>query len=347
VRARGFVLIALVAGGLVMSSGVATATGALTLSDVSIGQLRTSNGRVSDRVIVRPSRSLAASLARSAWGGTYTTSTGEHVSVFASDSYVVDSAALQSVAEFVTRLVHGPEISTVTIYLAPLQEVEAVCQAEAVGCYFPSTRQLVVIGNDVPGYSVVTVLAHELGHHIAANRSNDPWPAVEWGPKDWASYENVCSRTQSGLSFPGDEGAHYTQNPGEAFAESYMYLNMQRLGATVPPWEFDPLFFPDYGALSSISSDVLQPWRGLKHFSWRGRVAPGHAVSSTLPTKLDGTIALRLSAPRGSLLLIYANDQLAATTRSRFDATICGVRSVVTKLVARRTGRFAVNIWIP
>src|SRR5438034_7045369 len=88
-------------------------------------------------------------------------------------------------------------------------------------------------GVELPdGTSKETVLVHELGHNVAANRDNAPWSAVDWGTKRWATYMNVCARHDAGTAFPGDEADHYLLNPGEAFAETYRLLNFQLLSLT-------------------------------------------------------------------------------------------------------------------
>jgi hypothetical protein len=207
---------------------------------------------------------------------------------------------------------------------------------------------LQVIGDDVPGYSVEQVLMHEYGHHVATNRSNAPWPAVTWGTKRWASYENVCTRTQQGVAFPGDEGDHYWQNPGEAFAESYMFLNAQRFGVALPPWDYDVLFQPDYNALTKITQDVTTPWNGNKTFVWRGRFGRrGTAQAAKLATPLDGEVSFRVSAPRGTLMRVYGDGQLLGAFRGSAAGRLCGQRSVTTQLVGGGKGAFRVLALIP
>src|SRR5882762_9242359 len=49
------------------------------------------------------------------WGGQYQTSTGESVTVYASDSYPVDPALGQRWADFLASRVHGTELATVTV----------------------------------------------------------------------------------------------------------------------------------------------------------------------------------------------------------------------------------------
>src|SRR5919197_1413509 len=93
------------------------------------------------------------------------------------------------------------------VYTTKADEVASLCQAEeADGCYFPASEQLVSIGQDSQYSTVEEVLTHEYGHHLARNRFNDPWSAVETGTKRWATLENVCRKTAIGLAFPGDEG---------------------------------------------------------------------------------------------------------------------------------------------
>ena len=89
------------------------------------------------------------------------------------------------------------------------------------------------------------MIAHEYGHHIAAHRSNAPLEALDFGPKRWSSYELVCSNTIDGKLAPGDQGANYLSNPGEAWAEAYA-----RLVFPAEAWRFTPLLKPTQGSRS-------------------------------------------------------------------------------------------------
>ena len=83
-------------------------------------------------------------------------------------------------------------------------------------------RSCIAPGED-PGsdLSAEAVITHEYGHHIAANRSNAPWLALDWGPKRWASAMQVCAKARQGVLVPGAEDpVQYTENPGEGWAES-------------------------------------------------------------------------------------------------------------------------------
>ncbi len=66
-------------------------------------------------------------------------------------------------------------------------------------------NRLVTIGDAVDSVPAEEVATHEYGHHVAFNRDNVPWLAVEWGSKRWASYANICSRARAGSVYPGDE----------------------------------------------------------------------------------------------------------------------------------------------
>src|SRR5919198_1456099 len=94
------------------------------------------------------------------WGGRYNTPTGEPVTVYVSDSYPQDPAIPQRWANFLDSLVHGPELAQVTAYLAPLDEVQLVCGADALACYSPTESLLVAPGEapaaDISAEAVVT-----------------------------------------------------------------------------------------------------------------------------------------------------------------------------------------------
>ena len=158
-----------------------------------------------------------------------------------------------------TSLVHGPELATVSIHLAPLSEVQAHCGSRALACYGPRGATIYASADDPePGTSAKGALAHEYGHHVAYSRANPPFAAVDYGTKRWASYENVCSRTFDGDLFPGAEDSRlYMFNPGEAFAETYRVLNQQRLGLPQEPWSIvTTSLYPDATALSLLEQDV-------------------------------------------------------------------------------------------
>lgn len=318
-----------------------------------------------------PSASLAegtlqperlARLRRSSWGGPVTASDGESVTVYVSDAYPVDLAVQQRTAEFLTELYHGSELSSVTVYLAPLTEVHSICTSEAVGCY--SRGRIVATGDPLPdGTSAVNVLAHEYGHHVAGSRNNAPWNAALSGPKRWATAAHVCSREAADTAFPGDEGAHYRLNPGEAWAETYRLLNYERQawpGWTLSPWKVvDESFYPDGAALAAARKDVLQPWRRRPPVAWSGRlqdVAPKGKparippVSRTIVTPLDGDVAIIVPrAPAGMMLSVstLGGKLLGGTDLRILPIRVCGQRRLRLTVRSKNPGPFRVSYSVP
>ena len=310
-------------------------------------------GALSARASVRLSR-------QGWWGRTYTTSTGEGVTVRLSDSYPADDAKGQAWADFFASLLHGRELASLTAYIAPLEEVERLCGGEGVlGCY--GGRRLVTTGEAADGVSAAAVATHEYGHHVAANRLNSPWRADEWGTKRWATYAKVCSRAASGTAFPGDEGLHYELNPGEAFAEVYRILNETRAGATTFAWPVvDQSFYPDGAALDRVQEDVLQPWARPSVRTVQGRLS-GRSRTSTLAleTPLDGEIeiTLRLPAGAGYELVLLSSDGRRVLARGLWSSSrtktlryeVCGRRSVVVRVTrgSNGGGSFGLRISVP
>ena len=315
-----------------------------TVSDAGLGQGRSG---VHSRVVTARPRAFAA-LQLNGWGGVYTTKTGEQVTVYSSNAYPLDPAANQATADFLAGLIHGQELSKVTVYMAPAAEVQSLCQSEeADGCYFPASAQLISIGEDSQYSTVEEVLTHEYGHHIAANRFNDPWAAVDWGTKRWATVENVCRKAEIGLAFPGDEGEHYLKNPGESFAESYLHLNEVRKGLPETHWFYDAGFLPNKAALDAIEQDVLQPWDSYGVLTWKGRFSRRNQVGiATLKTPLDGMFELRLKGPRGSRVKVYGkNAKQVSPTVAR--GLVCGQRSFLTSVTGGGAGAFTAKALVP
>ena len=318
-----------------------------TAKRLSVYGLGQGIGRVRSRVVHRQLRFL--SVPPGAWGGVYTTKSGAQVTVQSSGEYLVDPAVNQATADFVDSLVHGSEISAVKIYLAPPAEVGILCYTqEADGCYFPATGQIITVGEDTPWSTVEEVVAHEYGHHVANNRNNDPWPAIAFGTKRWATYEGVCQKYASGVAFPGDEADHYLQNPGESFAESFMHLNEAKLGLPETPWGYDPMFTPDPAALAAIEQDVLTPWKRttLRHLS--GRFARrGQQKTFNFNTPLDGVFAAELHGPSGSKLTVSGPSEVKRYSAGLAAGLVCGQRKVTARFTAGGAGRFAAATLIP
>ena len=343
---RGLALLLVTAAALAAGSAAPAAeqSTAKRLSVLGLGQ---GIGHVRSRVVHRQLRFL--SLPPGAWGGVYTAKSGARITVQSSGAYPVDPAVNQARADFVDSLVHGSEIATVKIYFAPPAEVETLCEAQEVdGCYAPATGDIITVGEDTPWSTVEEVVAHEYGHHVATNRLNDPWPAVAFGTKRWATYEGVCQKEASGVAFPGDEGEHYLQNPGESFAESFLHLNEVKLGLHETPWGYDPMFTPDATALAAIEQDVIKPWKKETERRFGGRFTRrGQQKTFIFKTPLDGVFAAQLHGPRGSKLTVSGPRVVKRYSAGLAAALVCGQRTVTARLTAGGAGRYAAATLIP
>jgi hypothetical protein len=289
------------------------------------------------------------------WGGAITASTGETVEVNVSNSYPIDPAFQQSIADFAVQLTHGGELRTARFYVATPLELGGLCGAREGGCYQAGFGRIFVPGEDLPeGVSKETVLAHEYGHHVADSRQNAPWPSFDWGPKRWASEENVCFRAKQKTAFPGDEGDHYTLNPGEAWAETYRLLNFEKL--RLPGWRFTPFqvdssFAPDHAAFAAAQADVLTPWVGPRTTTLTGRL-PATRVKRwrrLVATPLDGIVSVRLGrAPAGTTVRLESpTGAILRGPGKRFDYTVCGSRSLAVVVGSTRPGTFSATISKP
>jgi hypothetical protein len=273
---------------------------------------------------------------------------------------VCTAAEPQGIADFLGTLIHGPEMELLTVQLDTPSQVEFDCGFGAQACYYAGEDRIVLSGNDAAapdGASREFVLAHEYGHHVAQHReSPPPFPAaIDWGPPRWSSYEHVCQRSKTGMLFPGNEGMHYFQDPGEAFAESF--ANYRFPDADVR-WRWLPALKPNAAAFRAIRSDTLDPWFGRTAFQLTGSLPSGggEAVKS-FRTPLDGAVSLRPAdrQHRYRFSLLNPAGRVLRTSRHglgpghRLNFTVCGQSRlrVAIRSSHRRAGGFKLQVQRP
>jgi hypothetical protein len=260
---------------------------------------------------------------------------------------------------FFAGLPHGAELDKLRVSVVSEPELSTACGPHALGCYWGG--ELTIAGDAIGGVTPEEIARHEYGHHVAANRSNAPWPAVEWGPKRWATATGVCTEVKAGAAFPGDEDERYTENPGEAWAEVYRVLAEHDVGLSTGIWSIVATrYFPSEAALQAAREDVVHPWTGPVLTRLEGVFAKNgpRIWQRRLDTPLDGTLVVTLKMPAGArhdVAVLDANrgSVLARwstwTTRSRsITTTLCGQRAVLLRVTrGTTTGPFSLAVSRP
>lgn len=278
-----------------------------------------------------------------------TPATGEGAAGFESAAYEpqISSAhygqdQIESVRATLEGLDHGPEMAQLSVWIATPAEIAEICGAAVIACYQPEVMRMVVSGVEGPvdGVSRRFAIAHEYGHHIANTQRGEILPAIEGGTIRWATYERVCQLTRSDRLFPGNQGAHYWQDPEEAFAESYAHLSDP--GARVS-WQYTPLLRPTTASLAKLQVDLSHPWTGPVSSAFSGSigtpapatrraargpdgtaigggeplgVAPG-SFSRNVATPLDGRVSVTVQAPPGADLAVALRDPSSGRVLAR------------------------------
>jgi hypothetical protein len=296
---------------------------------------------------------LALPASALAWGGSYPTGDtyATYVQIQVSDAYPVDQALTQDWATYLGTLVHGPELARLTLDLIPLSAVQSVCGGQALACYDPQRQEIFASPEDQldapPAKELVT---HEYGHHLANNSNDAPWQALDYGTKRWSSYENICAKAAAGAASPGDEGPHYDQNSGEAFAETYRVLNLQKQGQTNIGWDIvNRSFFPDATALTLLEQDITTPWVAPTVSNLHGSFGIGVVRTFKVQTQLDGAFSAHLVSPtKAKMQLALYNGSTLVQRGANIRYEVCGQRTLTLK-VQRLSGRgsFTVNVSKP
>ena len=284
------------------------------------------------------------------WGGDYYgIADNARVTIYTSNAYPVDIQANQDVANFLDTALHGPELSTVTILRVTSDQIASLCgSSDALACYDPGTGTIVTPADDSADVTAKSALLHEYGHHIARARRNPPWNAVDWGPKRWATYENVCAQTKRGRFFPGAESnlSQYRLNPGEGWAESYRVLNEQRLG--IPPLDWNAVsrvFYPNATALSLVQEDVLHPWLKRTISTISGRLTAKRTRTYRVATPLDGSFTV--TGPAGLRLAVLGPSSTLKSGARTVNTQVCGQRTLRVRVTAARTEGYTLRVARP
>ena len=262
---------------------------------LSIGPIppRPAAGAVHDTLLdrggLRHLRARSSSVARE-----YEDGDGHSVSVEVSRSYRNRPGVARGLVEFLGTLLHGDEMDRLSATVATPAEIRYLCGAGALACYSPTVEQMVVSGEDAaPGEPPREfVIAHEYGHHVATNRSNRPWSALDRGTKRWSTHEGICRGIKRREIRPSD----YFENPGEAFAEAYAFYHYP----DVIRWQWE-IARPDAAALDAILADVSFPWTRRTSVEWSGELDRSDRRDVTrVETPLDGRLKVKLDGPRGA-----------------------------------------------
>ncbi len=270
-------------------------------------------GQVRDAVVAKEAPVMHAARARTQ-ARVYSSSDGYRVEVEVSASYPDDPATDQALVDFLASRLHGAELGGLGVYVGTPAEIVRLCGGDprVVACYAINEARMYVPGENVDGIPVEYPLTHEYGHHVASWRSNNPWDALDWGAKHWASAVRVCTHVESGELFPGNQGRHYLDDPGEGFADGYAHVHYPSV-----PWQYNPLMRPGRSAIAAIRRDVLRPWTGNRSRTFRGRLGPGRGARKfKIRMTLDGDVSLRLTAPANAAYVVEAETRDFAAGRA-------------------------------
>jgi hypothetical protein len=308
------------------------------------------------RDVVRPAPGAAgARIAATASSQRYALGDGSDdtiaVDVTAACQEECDAADPRAIANTIGTFLHGPEVNLLTVQLDTPFQLGFDCGFEAQSCYFGGENKIVLSGDADPAPDSASrefVLAHEYGHHVAQHRDlPSPFPAaIDWGTERWSSVEHVCQGHRAGSFFPGDEGSHYYEDPGEAFAETFAF---NRYPEAAVEWAWAPALRPTAASLRALREDTLRPWLGRHSFRVSGRIPPSGAVVQEFRTPFDGKVSI---GPAGDPKLGYElvirdrsgealrSSRRGVSLRHRLDYTVCGQsRLRVAVLATGRPGR--------
>ena len=261
------------------------------------------------------------------------------VAVTAACEETCTAANPQWVADKVGTFIHGPEVALLTVQLDTPFQLGFDCGFEAQSCYYGDEDKIVLSGEEEAAPDSASrefVLAHEYGHHVAQHRAlPSPFPsAIDWGTERWASAERICQGRRLGHYFPGDEGSHYYEDPGEAFAETFAF---NRFPDAAVRWAWAPALRPSAVSLQALRQDVLHPWVHRHAYTISGEVPRHGTLVERIRTPFDGMVSVSPAGDRALGYQLAIRNESGKVLRSsresvssshRLDYTVCGQTSL-------------------
>ena len=292
---------------------------------------------VRDAVIGTPASPAAARTVKARTASArFSTRDGISIPVDVSSAYKASASVEQGYVTFLGSLMHGPELRTLRV-LHRLAQADPR-QRSAGAARSPATRATTRRCTCRARAATATLrfqflIAHEYGHHIELSRSNAPWDAYDTGPKNWFTYEQVCTRTRDRRV-----ATNYWNDPSEGFAESY--ADSQYAGV---PFPYSALMLPDQGAYRRSARTCSSPGPGPQRplSGHAGPVGRRRRRASRSVTPLDGSVNFTLTPPtRPTTASRWCREArrspAAHAVRPRIHA-LCGVRTLTVQ-VTRVTG---------
>ena len=244
-------------------------------------------------------------------------------------------------AEFFASLPHGPELASLRVTIVDPAVVPRRCGQGMTACYVPRESMIIAPGPRIDG----PLLAHEYGHHVAANRQAPGFSSLLMGPPHWASQAHVCARLRETVI-----GVGWRNEPAEAWADVYAGLVYPELS-----WRLSPVLRPPESAFAAALADVLTPWRGWREITFSGRFGEGGSGVRrvTVPLRLDGQVDVELEAERALRFDLRGavgrrRSHVARERRLRFSACRSGNEATSISVLRRSgSGPFSLTVRYP
>ena len=123
-------------------------------------------------------------------------------------------------------LLHGAEISDVTVTIVPQSSIASECEPGAVACYRWSSRDgAAMFVPSQPPAQVRGSLAHEYGHHVDTTRPHLPGAKGLDGTAGWWQARDMAALLAQGR-VAWDYSLGWDRSIAEIFAEDYRLTNI-------------------------------------------------------------------------------------------------------------------------